>query len=56
MTSQIRQNYSTEVEAAVKRLASLHLWASYTYFSLGFFFDRDDNWPRQGAEHLKFAE
>ena len=42
MTSQIRQNYSTEVEAAVNRLVNLHLRASYTYLSLGFFFDRDD--------------
>ncbi|XP_038952292.1 ferritin light chain 1-like [Rattus norvegicus] len=39
MTSQIRQNYSTEVEAAVNRLVNLHLRA---YLSLGFFFDRDD--------------
>ncbi|KAM7316126.1 ferritin light chain 1-like [Alexandromys fortis] len=29
MTSQIRQNYSTEVEAAVNRLINLHLRASY---------------------------
>uniref|UniRef100_A0A8I5ZY31 Ferritin n=1 Tax=Rattus norvegicus TaxID=10116 RepID=A0A8I5ZY31_RAT len=49
MTSQIRQNYSTEVEAAVNRLVNLHLRASYTYLSLGFFFDRDD---REGAERL----
>ena len=42
MTSQIRQNYSTEVEAAVNRLVNLHLRASYTYLSLGFFFDQDD--------------
>ncbi|XP_004597065.1 ferritin light chain [Ochotona princeps] len=42
MTSQIRQNYSTEVEAAVNRLVNLHLQASYTYLSLGYYFDRDD--------------
>uniref|UniRef100_A0A673UCC9 Ferritin n=1 Tax=Suricata suricatta TaxID=37032 RepID=A0A673UCC9_SURSU len=42
MTSQIRQNYSTEVEAAVNRLVNVHLRASYTYLSLGFYFDRDD--------------
>ncbi|XP_054439256.1 ferritin light chain-like [Pteronotus mesoamericanus] len=42
MSSQIRQNYSSEVEAAVNRLANLHLGASYTYLSLGFYFDRDD--------------
>uniref|UniRef100_A0A8C9CMN4 Ferritin n=1 Tax=Phocoena sinus TaxID=42100 RepID=A0A8C9CMN4_PHOSS len=42
MSSQIRQNYSTEVEAAVNRLVSMHLRASYTYLSLGFYSDRDD--------------
>lgn len=42
MASQIRQNYSTEVEAAVNRLVNLHLRASYTYLSLGYYFDRDD--------------
>uniref|UniRef100_A0A8C6F692 Ferritin n=1 Tax=Monodon monoceros TaxID=40151 RepID=A0A8C6F692_MONMO len=42
MSSQIRQNYSTEVEATVNRLVNMHLWASYTYLSLGFYFDRDD--------------
>ncbi|EHB17875.1 Ferritin light chain [Heterocephalus glaber] len=34
MTSQICQNYSTTVDAAVNRLVNLHLRASYTYFSL----------------------
>ncbi|XP_038205905.1 ferritin light chain 1-like [Arvicola amphibius] len=42
MTSQIRQNYYTELEAAVNRLVNLHLWASYTYLLLGYYFDRDD--------------
>ncbi|EDL36539.1 mCG1041560, partial [Mus musculus] len=42
MTSQICQNYFTEVEAAVSCLVSLHLRASYTYFSRGFYFDRND--------------
>ncbi|CAO2578031.1 Ferritin light chain 1 [Lemmus lemmus] len=63
MTSQIHQNYSTKVEAAVNRLVNLHLRASYTYLSLGYYFDRDDvalegvghfsaNWSRRSAEHL----
>ena len=39
---QICQNYSTKVEAAVSRLANLCLWASYTYLSLGFYFDWDN--------------
>ncbi|EPQ08105.1 Ferritin light chain [Myotis brandtii] len=42
MSSQIHQNYSTEVEVAVYHLVSLHLWASYTYLSLGFYLDLDD--------------
>uniref|UniRef100_A0A8P0TQK6 Ferritin light chain n=1 Tax=Canis lupus familiaris TaxID=9615 RepID=A0A8P0TQK6_CANLF len=42
MSSQIRQNSSTEVEAAVNRLADMHLRASYTCLSLGFYLDRDD--------------
>ncbi|KAG5199933.1 hypothetical protein JEQ12_006412 [Ovis aries] len=42
MSSQIRQNYSTEVEAAVNRLVNMQLRASYTYLSLGFYFDRHD--------------
>ncbi|KAF4017721.1 hypothetical protein G4228_008894 [Cervus hanglu yarkandensis] len=42
MSSQIHQNYSTEVEAAVNRLVNMQLRASYTYLSLGFYFDRDD--------------
>ncbi|XP_036030438.1 ferritin light chain-like [Onychomys torridus] len=42
MSSQVHQNYSTKVEAAVNHLVNLHLWASYTYLSLGYYFDRDD--------------
>ncbi|MCQ7614222.1 hypothetical protein NP188_24355 [Salmonella enterica] len=42
MTSQIRQNYSTEVEGGVNRLVNFHLRVSYTYLSLGYYFDRDD--------------
>ena len=42
MSSQIRQNYSTEVEAAVNRLVNMQLRTFYTYLSLGFYFDRDD--------------
>ena len=29
MNSQICQNYSSEVEAAINHLANLHLWTSY---------------------------
>ncbi|XP_055472238.1 ferritin light chain-like [Psammomys obesus] len=51
MTSQVRQNYSTEVEAAVNRLVNLHLRASYTYLSLGYYFDRDDV-ALEGVSHF----
>ncbi|KAL1769435.1 ferritin light chain 1 [Sigmodon hispidus] len=51
MTSYIRQNYSTKVEATVNRLVNLHLRASYTYLSLGFYFDRDDV-ALEGVNHL----
>ena len=61
MSCQIRQNYSTEVEAAVNPLVNMQLQAAYTYLSLGFYFDRDDvalegvghffrNWPRRSAK------
>ncbi|EPQ01416.1 Ferritin light chain [Myotis brandtii] len=63
MSSQIRQNYSTEVEAVVNRLTNLHLWASYTYLSMGSYSDLEAlkgmghfcelaEKKRQGAEHL----
>ena len=51
MSSQIRQNYSTEVEAAVNRLVNMQLWASYTYLSLGFCFD-PDNVALEGMDFL----
>ena len=42
MSSQIHENYSTKVEAAINCLVNLHLWASYTYLSQGFYFDQDN--------------
>ncbi|KAF0873814.1 FRIL protein, partial [Crocuta crocuta] len=62
----IRQNYSTEVETAINCLVNMHLWASYTYLSLGFYFNREDvalegmshffyklaKEKHKGAEHL----
>uniref|UniRef100_A0A286XD82 Ferritin n=1 Tax=Cavia porcellus TaxID=10141 RepID=A0A286XD82_CAVPO len=41
-TSQIRQHYSTTAEAAANRLVNLHLQASYTHLSLGYYFDCND--------------
>ena len=51
MSSPVCQNYSTEVEAAVNRLARLHLWASHTYLSLGSHFDCKDV-ALQGVGHF----
>ncbi|KAM5132411.1 ferritin light chain, oocyte isoform-like [Mantella aurantiaca] len=42
MSSQIRHNYHQECEAGVNRFVNLELQASYTYLSMGFYFDRDD--------------
>ncbi|CAM4623007.1 unnamed protein product, partial [Lepidochelys kempii] len=42
MSSQIRQNYDPESEAGTNRLVNQLLRASYSYQSLGYFFDRDD--------------
>ncbi|CAN0299943.1 unnamed protein product [Lampetra planeri] len=42
MTSQVRQNYSQEVEAAINRQVNQELYASYVYLSLASYFDRDD--------------
>uniref|UniRef100_A0A2K5CTQ7 Ferritin n=1 Tax=Aotus nancymaae TaxID=37293 RepID=A0A2K5CTQ7_AOTNA len=51
MSSQIRQNYSTDVEAAVNRLVNVYLQASYTYLSLGYHVDRDDV-ALEGVSHF----
>ncbi|KAJ8777598.1 hypothetical protein J1605_014251 [Eschrichtius robustus] len=51
MSSQIRQNFSPGVEAAVHRLANVPLRAFYTYLSLGFYFDRD-NVALEGMGHF----
>uniref|UniRef100_A0A673UH84 Ferritin n=1 Tax=Suricata suricatta TaxID=37032 RepID=A0A673UH84_SURSU len=56
MTSQIRQNYSTEVEAAVNRLVNVHLRASCTYLSLGFYFDGDAVALEGGGHFCEVAE
>uniref|UniRef100_A0A2K6QH71 Ferritin n=1 Tax=Rhinopithecus roxellana TaxID=61622 RepID=A0A2K6QH71_RHIRO len=41
MSSRIHQNYSTDAQAAVNSLVNVYLQASYTYLSLGFYFDHD---------------
>ncbi|XP_030053803.1 ferritin light chain, oocyte isoform [Microcaecilia unicolor] len=42
MSSQIRQNYHQDSEAGVNRVVNQQLEISYTYLSLGHYFDRDD--------------
>jgi len=42
MTSRLRQNFHEDCEAAINRQINMELYASYTYLSMGFFFDRDD--------------
>ncbi|XP_064144006.1 LOW QUALITY PROTEIN: ferritin heavy chain [Loxodonta africana] len=41
-TSQVRQNYHQDLEAAVNRQINLELYASYVYLSMSYYFDRDD--------------
>ncbi|XP_020794460.1 ferritin, middle subunit [Boleophthalmus pectinirostris] len=42
MESQVRQNYHRDCEAAINRMVNMELYASYTYTSMAFYFDRDD--------------
>ncbi|KAJ3583632.1 hypothetical protein NHX12_016323 [Muraenolepis orangiensis] len=42
MSSQIRQNFHQDCEAAVNRMINLEMYASYTYTSMAFYFGRDD--------------
>ncbi|XP_063549481.1 ferritin heavy chain-like [Gorilla gorilla gorilla] len=41
-TSQVRQNYHQDSEAATNRQINLELCASYVYLSMSYYFDRDD--------------
>ncbi|XP_061765344.1 ferritin, lower subunit-like [Nerophis ophidion] len=42
MQSAVRQNLHSECEGEINKLINLKLSASYTYLSLGMYFDRDD--------------
>ncbi|XP_075949729.1 ferritin, lower subunit [Anarhichas minor] len=42
MQSVVKQNFHLETEGDVNKLINLKLNASYTYLSLGMYFDRDD--------------
>ena len=41
-SSQPRQNFTAEVEAAINKQINLELYASYCYLSMAYYFDRDD--------------
>ncbi|CAJ0567149.1 unnamed protein product, partial [Mesorhabditis spiculigera] len=56
-TSAIRMNYTTDCEAAINKQINIELYASYTYMSMAFYFDRDDvalpnvaNWMRKQSD------
>jgi len=40
--AQVRQNYHEESEAGVNKQINMELYASYTYMSMAYHFDRDD--------------
>ncbi|VDL79491.1 unnamed protein product [Nippostrongylus brasiliensis] len=42
MESQVRMNYSKEVEAGVNKQINIELYASYVYLSMSVHFERDD--------------
>ncbi|XP_034541016.1 ferritin, heavy polypeptide 1b isoform X2 [Notolabrus celidotus] len=50
MSSQIRQNFHQECEAAINRQINLELYASYVYLSM--FFDAQSKEEREHAEKL----
>jgi len=51
--SQIRQNFSAEVEAAINKQVNVELYASYVYLSMASYFDRDDVALHNIAEFFK---
>ncbi|XP_028669376.1 ferritin, middle subunit-like [Erpetoichthys calabaricus] len=42
MTSQIRQNYDRDCEAAINRMINMEMFAFHTYLSMAHYFKRDD--------------
>ncbi|KAG8433993.1 hypothetical protein GDO86_012376 [Hymenochirus boettgeri] len=53
MDSQVRQNYSHDCEAGVNRMVNLEMYASYTYLSVSYYFERDDVALHHVAEFFK---
>uniref|UniRef100_A0A2I3LTR3 Ferritin n=1 Tax=Papio anubis TaxID=9555 RepID=A0A2I3LTR3_PAPAN len=43
-TSQVRQNYHQDSEAAINRQINLELYASYVYLSMSYYFDLHACW------------
>lgn len=64
MSSQIRQNFHQECEAALNRQINLELYASYVYLSMAYYFERDDKslpnfanfFSKQSKEEREHAE
>ncbi|XP_069468312.1 ferritin heavy chain, oocyte isoform-like [Ambystoma mexicanum] len=52
MSSQVRQNYHEDCEAAINRQINLELYASYVYVSMSYYFDRDDVALRNFAKYF----
>lgn len=42
MATRPRQNFHEDCEAAINRQINMELYASYTYLSMAYYFDRDD--------------
>ncbi|XP_029441541.1 ferritin heavy chain A-like isoform X1 [Rhinatrema bivittatum] len=53
MESQVRQNFHRECEAAINRMVNMELYASYTYLSMSYYFERDDVALHHVAEFFK---
>ncbi|KAK6294423.1 hypothetical protein J4Q44_G00352530 [Coregonus suidteri] len=53
MTSQVRQNFHPDCEAAINRQINLELYASYVYLSMAYYFDRDDQALHNFAKFFK---
>ncbi|XP_075252492.1 soma ferritin-like [Convolutriloba macropyga] len=53
MTSIVRQNFHEECEAGINKQINMELFASYTYLSMAFYFDRDDQKSPNVSKFLK---
>lgn len=53
MSSQIRQNFHQDCEAAINRQINLELYASYVYLSMAYYFDREDKFLPNFSKFFK---